>query len=74
MFKWLWNPASAWAVSWNVSSWVTIFQLAAVRELFPGFYEGTMNFIAPVAKPAAMFLVSAWGVSKEVIVTFWNTS
>lgn len=70
MFKWLWNPVTAW----QLSTYVTLGQMAVARELWPGFYEGTMNFIAFFTKPVAMLTLQGWEVSKELVLALWNTS
>lgn len=61
------NSAAA-IVAWNVSSWVTIGQLAVAMTVFPRTYESTMGF-------ANRVIMGAWDftcVSCEVLWEFLN--
>lgn len=65
--KWIWNPLTAW----QLSSYVTIFQMAWFRELFPATYNWIMDLAAPLVRGVNDYAVAAWDVVVEV---FWNTS
>jgi len=63
--KWIWNPLTAW----QVSSYVTIFQMAWFREFFPGTYNWLMDLFVPVVQVTKEYGAAALDVIVEVINT-----
>lgn len=69
MKKWL--PVTAWVVS----DWVTLLQLGWLKSVFPGVYNGIMDFVSPISMKLHTVCIASWAVVKEVAVSaFANTS
>ena len=65
MLKLLWNPVTAW----NISSWVTIAQMAWFREVAPNAYDWVMD----LAGPPVSFLWGQVVAGFEVATGLWPT-
>lgn len=64
--KWIWNPVTAW----NVSSWVTIFQMAWFREVFPEPYNWFMDFAGPPVSYCWGHCVDFAVAAKDIFTSF----
>jgi len=58
---------SAFGTGWALSSWVTIFQMAWLREVFPNQYAWFMDTASPWVGKTNDLAAAGWDVAKEFL-------